>query len=54
MRVATKDKRTRASPTINDRITRFEMSNLADGKSESTITWYGDMLKLFTRYLKEN
>ena len=30
------------------------MRNLAYGKSESTITWYGDMMKLFTRYLKEN
>ena len=54
MRVATKDKRTRASPTINKLITHFEMSNLADGKSESTITWYRDILKLLTRYLKEN
>ena len=54
MRVITRDKPTRASPTINKRITHFEMSNLVDGKSESTITWYGDILKLFTRYLKEN
>jgi len=54
MRVITRDKPTRASPTINKLITHFEMSNLVDGKSESTITWYGDILKLFTRYLKEN
>ena len=53
MRVAVKEKRTRASPTINKLITHFEMSNVADGKSESTITWYGDILKLFLRYLKE-
>jgi len=39
MRVITMDKRTRASPTINKLITHFEMSNLADGKSDSTITW---------------
>ena len=54
MRVAIEDKRTRASPTINKLITHFEMSNLADGKSESTIIWYRDILKLFLRYLKDN
>ncbi len=54
MRVATKDKRTRASPTIDDLITRFEMSNVVDGKSPSTIRWYSDILKFFSRYLKEN
>ena len=54
MRVVTRDKPTRASPTINKLTTHFEMSNLADGKSESTITWYSDILQLFTRYLKEN
>ncbi len=43
MRVAIEDKRTKASPTINKLITHFEMSNLADGKSESTIIWYRDM-----------
>jgi len=30
------------------------MSNLADGKSQKTIIWYRDILKLFLRYLKEN
>ena len=54
MRLVAKDKPTRASPTINKLITHFELSNLADGKSDSTITWYQDILKLFTRYLKEN
>jgi len=54
MRVAIEDKRTRASPTINKLITLFETTNLADGKSESTIIWYRDILKLFLRYLKEN
>jgi len=54
MRVEIKGKPTRASPTITKLITHFEMSNLADGKSESTITWYNDILKLFSRYLKEN
>lgn len=54
MRVAMEEKHTKASPTINKLITHFEMSNLADGKSESTISWYRDILKLFLRYLKEN
>ncbi len=54
MRAATKDKRSRASPTIEDLITHFEMSNLADGKSQSTVRWYNDILKFFSRYLKEN
>lgn len=54
MRAATEEKQTRASPTITKLITHFEMSNLADGKSKSTISWYRDILKLFLRYLKEN
>lgn len=54
MRVAVKEKRTRASPTIAKLSFQFEMSNLADGKSESTISWYRDILKLLLRYLKEN
>jgi len=54
MRVLTSNKPTRASPTINKLTTHFEMSNITDGKSESTITWYRDILKLFSRYLKEN
>ncbi len=54
MRVAIENKRTRASLTVNKLITHFEMSNLADGKSENTIIWYRDILKLFLRYLKEN
>lgn len=54
MRVAVKEKRTRASLTIAKLNFQFEMSNLADGKSESTISWYRDILKLFLRYLKEN
>jgi len=54
MRIAVKEKPTRASPTITKLSSHFEMSNLADGKSESTINWYKDILKLFLRYLKEN
>ena len=34
-------------------ITHFEMSDLADGKSQSAIRCYNDILKFFSRYLKE-
>ncbi|MFC1929938.1 tyrosine-type recombinase/integrase [Chloroflexota bacterium] len=54
MGVATKDKRTGASLTINKLITHFEMSNLVDGKSQKTIRWYNDILKFFCKYLKGN
>ena len=54
MRVAVEDKRTKASPTINKLMTHFEKSNVVDGKSPKTIRWYNDILKLFSRYLKEN
>ena len=54
MRVATEEKHARASLTIAKLNSHFEMSNLADGKSQSTISWYRDILKLFSRYLKEN
>ncbi|MFC1932835.1 tyrosine-type recombinase/integrase [Chloroflexota bacterium] len=54
MRATTEDKHTKASPAIAKLITHFEMSNLADGKSNSTITWYTDILKLYSRYLKDN
>ncbi len=54
MRVAVEDRRTKASPTINKLITHFEKSNVVDGKSPKTIGWYNDILKFFSRYLKEN
>ena len=54
MRVAIKEKATRTSLTLAKLSSHFEMSNLADGKSKSTISWYSDILKLFLRYLKEN
>ena len=54
MRTGIGDIHTRASPTIDDLITRFEMSNVVDGKSPRTIRWYSDILKFFSRYLKEN
>ena len=54
MRTEIRDIHTRASPTINKLITHFEMSNVVDGKSPKTIRWYNDILKFFSRYLKEN
>jgi site-specific recombinase XerD len=49
-----KDIQTRASPTIEDLIKGFRLSNLADGKSQSTIRWYDDILMFFCNYLKDN
>lgn len=54
MTVTIEHKHTRASPTINKLVAHFELSNLADGKSPKTIKWYNDILKFFSRYLKEN
>jgi site-specific recombinase XerD len=33
-------------------ITHFAQTNKAEGKSAKTISWYSEMLKDFTRYLK--
>ena len=37
----------------NELINLYEISNRAEGKSEKTTTWYGEMLSAFTRYLWE-
>jgi len=47
--VADNDK---VAPTINELIARYEMANLADGKSPKTINWYGDILNSFLSYVK--
>ncbi len=39
--------------SIDGVICRYELSNHADGKSPRTISWYTDMLTLFSHYLKE-
>ena len=54
MRTGIKGVQTRASPTIEDLIKGFRLSNLADGKSQSTIRWYDDILMFFCNYLKDN
>ena len=38
--------------TINEVISRYEISNQADGKSPRTIAWYTDMLMSFSGYMK--
>ena len=38
--------------TIGELISRYTLSNEADGKSPKTITWYRDMLTQFSAYLK--
>jgi len=47
-------KKGRASPTLAEFISRYELSNYADGKSPKTIGWYSDILKSYVRYRKEN
>jgi len=39
--------------TVDNLIRRYELSNRADGKSPRTISWYTDMLTLFSHYLEE-
>ncbi|MFC2004562.1 tyrosine-type recombinase/integrase [Chloroflexota bacterium] len=38
--------------TINEVISRYEISNQADGKSPRTIAWYTEMLMSFSGYMK--
>jgi len=39
--------------TIDELIGRYELSNRADGKSASTISWYSDMLMSFSSHMKK-
>ena len=45
-------KNNKAAPTLDEFIQRYELNNCAGGKSPRTISWYNDILKSFTRYLK--
>lgn len=38
--------------TIGELVSRHELSNIAEGKSPKTITWYSDILRSFISYLK--
>lgn len=38
--------------TIDELISRYALSNQADGKSQKTIAWYSDILNQFSTYLK--
>jgi site-specific recombinase XerD len=38
--------------SMDELIHRYELSNRAESKSEKTISWYGDILKSFSRYLR--
>jgi len=40
------------TPDIQELIKRYELSNVAEGKSPKTTAWYRDMLTLFSRFLK--
>ena len=37
---------------IGEPISRFELSNTAEGKSPKTVLWYSEMLSAFIKYLK--
>jgi site-specific recombinase XerD len=39
--------------SFDELIDRYELSNIADGKSPKTIKWYGDILRSFSLYIKE-
>lgn len=39
--------------TIKELVTRYRQSNLAEGKSEKTISWYEEILRPFSNYLIE-
>ena len=38
--------------TIDELITRYELSNRADGKSPKTVRWYNEMLNSFSVHMK--
>ena len=39
---------------IGELISRFELNNIAEGKSPKTVLWYSEMLSAFIKYLKAN
>ncbi|MFC1918286.1 tyrosine-type recombinase/integrase [Chloroflexota bacterium] len=42
-----------SSPSLDEVILNYELSNRAEGKSPKTIGWYNDMLQMYSRYCKE-
>ena len=42
-----------ATLTINEVISRYEISNQAEGKSQRTIVWYTELLTAFSNYMKK-
>jgi len=49
---ATKNKK--LALTISELASRYNHSNLADGKSPKTVKWYDEILRLFCMYVKVN
>ena len=43
----------KCSKTISELITYYELCNNAEGKSPKTVSWYTEILSLFSRYLSE-
>lgn len=47
-----KNRNRKSTLTIGGLVSRYELSNIAEGKSPKTITWYSDILRWFISYLK--
>lgn len=55
MKASTAERKdSKAAITIDELIAKYELSNRVDGKSESTIRWYGDILGSFSNHIKDN
>ena len=45
------NRKKKPTPTISELISRYELSNMSDGKSPKTVSWYSDILHSFGKYL---
>jgi site-specific recombinase XerD len=45
------NRKKRHTPTLSELISRYELSNVSDGKSPKTVTWYSEILHSFGKYL---
>lgn len=52
MKAGTAVKNKELTKSIDELITHYEMGNIADGKSPSTVRWYNDILRSFCKYRK--
>ena len=47
-----KNRKKKSSLLIAEFVSRFELSNTADGKSSKTVIWYSEILRSFCKFLK--